>query len=291
MSVAVSGNYAYVADYDCGLRIINVSNPAAPVEIGFCDTPGLAYGVAVSGSYAYVADRDEGLRIINVRNPAAPVETGFCDTPGLAYNVAVEDDYVYVADYGAGLRIISVSNPGTPLETGFYDTPRLAFDVVVKDGFACVADFDSGLRIINVSNPACPVESGFYDTPGDAYGVAVDRGVAYVADCDYFGIYDCSSALAAHCSVASFPSSYSLSSYPNPFNSSTQIRFDVPKAGLVDLKVYDIEGRLVETLASRVFGAGSHTLTYDTSGRASGAYFVRMASGEFTTTQKIVFLK
>ena len=64
LGVAVAGSYAYVADFDSGLRVINIANPAAPVEVGFYDTPGWAYGVAVAGGYAYVADYDYGLAIL-----------------------------------------------------------------------------------------------------------------------------------------------------------------------------------------------------------------------------------
>jgi hypothetical protein len=70
--VAVSGSYAYVADNWAGLRVIDVSNPSSPREVGFYDTPGYAYGVAVSGTYAYVADVWEGLRVIDVSNPSSP---------------------------------------------------------------------------------------------------------------------------------------------------------------------------------------------------------------------------
>jgi hypothetical protein len=54
--VAVSGHYAYVADWDAGLQVIDVSDPANPRRVGGYDTPGYALGVAVSGNYAYVAD-------------------------------------------------------------------------------------------------------------------------------------------------------------------------------------------------------------------------------------------
>ncbi len=67
--VAVSGNYAYVADYDAGLQVIDVSNPANPQRVGGYDTSGSAYGVAVSGNYAYVADGDWGLMILGPRTP------------------------------------------------------------------------------------------------------------------------------------------------------------------------------------------------------------------------------
>jgi hypothetical protein len=83
-----------------GLRVIDVSDPAHPTEVGFYDTPGYARGVAVSGPYAYVADGGSGLRVIDVSDPAHPTEVGFYDTPGYAYGVAVSGPYAYVADGG-----------------------------------------------------------------------------------------------------------------------------------------------------------------------------------------------
>ncbi|MBN2357642.1 hypothetical protein JXO59_16120 [candidate division KSB1 bacterium] len=50
--VALSGHYAYVAVYGAGLRVIDVSDPAAPIEVGFFDTVGYVCGIAVSGHYA-----------------------------------------------------------------------------------------------------------------------------------------------------------------------------------------------------------------------------------------------
>jgi hypothetical protein len=64
--VAISGDYAYVADYTYGLQVINITNPASPTLAGYYDTPGGAHGVAISGEYAYVADRDSGLQVIGV---------------------------------------------------------------------------------------------------------------------------------------------------------------------------------------------------------------------------------
>jgi hypothetical protein len=62
--VAVSGSYAYVADANDGLRIIDVSTPSSPVEVGSYNTGGSAWSVTVSGSYDYVADGEDGLYII-----------------------------------------------------------------------------------------------------------------------------------------------------------------------------------------------------------------------------------
>jgi hypothetical protein len=64
--VAVTANYAYVADDNSGLRIINVASPAAPAEVGFYDTPGYANGVALAGSYAYVAGSDPARAVLRL---------------------------------------------------------------------------------------------------------------------------------------------------------------------------------------------------------------------------------
>ena len=76
LGVAVSGNYAYVADWDAGLQVIDVSNPTNCVRVGGYDTSGLARGVAVSGNYAYVADALSGLQVIDVSHPTNCVRVG-----------------------------------------------------------------------------------------------------------------------------------------------------------------------------------------------------------------------
>jgi hypothetical protein len=61
--VAVVEDHAYVADMTGGLRVISVSEPANPIEVGYYVRPGYAYGVTVVGEYAYVAHGDVGLQI------------------------------------------------------------------------------------------------------------------------------------------------------------------------------------------------------------------------------------
>ena len=182
--VAVSGNYALVADDNAGLRIIDISNPAQPREFGYYNMPDCAYGVAAFGSYALVADYHSGLRIIDISNPAQPRETGYYDTPDNALAVVVYNNYALVADEHSGLRIIDISNPAQPRETGYYDTPGYAMGVAVYDHYTLVSDYNSGLRIIDISNPAQPREAGYYDTPGYAMGVAVYGNYALVADAE-----------------------------------------------------------------------------------------------------------
>ncbi|MDI6739460.1 MAG: hypothetical protein QME74_03755 [Candidatus Edwardsbacteria bacterium] len=182
-SVAVSGNYAYVAKERNGLRITNISNPASPspsVNLAY-DTSGRAYCVVVSGNYAYMANGPTGLRVVNVSNPSNPIAAGSYNTPGTAECVAVVDSFAYVADGSSGLRIINVTNPAAPVLAGYYDTPGYARSVAVSGNYAYVADGTEGLRIINISNPASPSLAGHYQTPQYAYGVTVSGSYAYVA--------------------------------------------------------------------------------------------------------------
>jgi len=67
--IAVSGSYAYIADWAAGVRVIDVSNPSAPREVGFYDTPGTTGDIALAGDYAYIADREGGLFILVYNTP------------------------------------------------------------------------------------------------------------------------------------------------------------------------------------------------------------------------------
>jgi hypothetical protein len=82
-----------------------------------------------------------------------------------------------------------------------------------------------------------------------------------------------------------------LGNYPDPFNPTTAISFKLQAASYVSLKVYDTAGRLVATLVNGWRDAGTHEVTFDGSGLASGMYFVKMQAGEYTAVQKMMLLK
>ena len=87
-----------------------------------------------------------------------------------------------------------------------------------------------------------------------------------------------STALPGHRSP--LPSFFSLGqNFPNPFNPSTTIRYELPAEGNVRLDVYDLLGKLVTTLANGREGAGVHSVIFDGSGLPSGVYFARLSAG------------
>jgi len=79
--------------------------------------------------------------------------------------------------------------------------------------------------------------------------------------------------------------------FPDPFNATTVLRFELSVANHVKLGVYDISGRLVETLVDGWRQAGTHELTFDASHLPSGMYVYRIQAGEFQASGKMVLLK
>ena len=89
-----------------------------------------------------------------------------------------------------------------------------------------------------------------------------------------------------------FTNEFNLHSvYPNPFNTSATIAFELPSAGVVRLSIFDITGREVRMLHATPLQAGYHEIVWDAEGMSSGVYFVRLAAGNFMQTQKLLLLK
>jgi len=89
-----------------------------------------------------------------------------------------------------------------------------------------------------------------------------------------------------------FPSNYSIAqNYPNPFNPETKISFNLPKAGFVTLKVYNVLGEEVSTLVNEEKTAGKYVVDFNSHGLTSGIYFYTIQSGSFHATKKMTLIK
>ncbi len=88
------------------------------------------------------------------------------------------------------------------------------------------------------------------------------------------------------------PEEYTLyQNYPNPFNPVTTIKYDLPKAGEVELVIYDILGRKVKTLVNQTQQAGRYEMQFNASSLASGVYIYQLRTKEFVNSKKMILLK
>jgi hypothetical protein len=88
------------------------------------------------------------------------------------------------------------------------------------------------------------------------------------------------------------PSTFSLSqNYPNPFNPVTYINIDINKLSYVKLTIYDVLGRELEVLINEILKPGSYKVDWDGSSYASGVYFYRMQTNEYTAVKKMLLVK
>ena len=113
-----------------------------------------------------------------------------------------------------------------------------------------------------------------------------------LADVSYEGIKEYHTLTVLGVSVLHVPQIYSLhQAYPNPFNPVTSIRYDIVEQGHVTLRVYDMNGRLVETLVDHTIEPGTHTIQWKPINMSSGLYFSRLTAGHKTFTRKMILLK
>jgi hypothetical protein len=88
------------------------------------------------------------------------------------------------------------------------------------------------------------------------------------------------------------PKDYKLyNNYPNPFNPSTKIKFQIPVNESVEINVYDVSGKKIAELVNGKIKAGIYETVFDATGLPSGIYFIRMISGNYSYVSKIAYIK
>lgn len=92
--------------------------------------------------------------------------------------------------------------------------------------------------------------------------------------------------------VGEVPQQHLLSqNYPNPFNPTTKIKFTLPSSGITKLDIYNIQGRLIETLVNEPLNEGIYEFSFDAKNLPSGIYFYRLTTNTFSETKKMTLIK
>ncbi|MCB1060790.1 MAG: choice-of-anchor J domain-containing protein [Calditrichaeota bacterium] len=147
-------------------------------------------------------------------------------------------------------------------------------DGVDENGVDCL-DFTSRLVVDVVEGQSYLLRVGGYGTESGTGTLTVTVAGSAVDD-----------------GVEGVPTDFAFQgAFPNPFNPSTQLKFDVPVTADVSLKIYNSLGQEVATLVNGLMNAGSYTVEFAANDLPSGLYFAQLHSGSFTSTQKLVLMK
>jgi hypothetical protein len=178
-------------------------------------------------------------------------------------------------------------------------------DIFVKGGIKVSGDISGGsiaVNIANINSASTKVNlrvwlpSGTTSLSQSPTGTVVANGYASVEDTlagnSSRSFLFALSATSIKKNDSQIPVKFSLSqNYPNPFNPLTEIKYSIPKSGLVTLKIYDLLGREVAVLINQEQKPGNYIVNFDAAKLASGVYMYRIESGNFSSTRKMILLK
>lgn len=195
-SLFVEGYYVYVTAYDeddfSGVKIVDVSNPEQPVEVGAFLTGGIPEEVYVANHRAFVAVKS-ALVVYDVSVPSSPQLLGSYTPPGgmgFIHHVTVQGNYVYIIDAAFGIRILDVSNVTQIQQVGSF--PHNQNDanfsrLVLSNNHIYYLQNGSStgkvLIILDVLDPTFPLQIGFYNLYGSwsFHGFDYSNGIACIA--------------------------------------------------------------------------------------------------------------
>lgn len=169
-------------------------------------------------------------------------------------------------------------------------------DVCLWGTHAYVADRGIGVRDIDVSNPDNPSYAGRFCAPGGAYGVAVFGEYVYAVGDSGLSIFHATGNAPAPTPEPVAAMTQLRANFPNPFNPSTTIEYQLSTPGRVRLRIYDMSGRMVRTLVDADLDAGPHRAAwngFDEHGMQApaGVYLYRLEAGAHRETRRMTLLK
>ncbi len=180
--VIVDGDFAYVAEHDSGMGVVDVSDPTHPVLTGRYRCPG-ALQIDLKGSTAYIADESlYSLEIVSISNPSNPSLVGRLDTMEVL-GVRVFGNYAVMGCGHDGLQVVDIRDPANPTLTGSCEELGVLRFEIVGSHALVPGDYGyEGLFVVDLSDPTEPSVIGGVSVGGSPYEVAVAGNYAYMTD-------------------------------------------------------------------------------------------------------------
>ena len=182
----VLGNHCYADGWYHSLKILNMSNPSNPTEIGSYDEiEGMYNDVDASGDLAFITSQNEKgihrFRSLNMSSLPNITGVGTFLNPANMYRVRISGDFAFVVTSDRELKVLDIADPSHPHEVAVYDNFDNIYDLEMSGDYAFVLDYYRGLQVIDVSSPANPVfVSQLYIHPA-THRLAISGNYAYVS--------------------------------------------------------------------------------------------------------------
>ncbi|MDP1675747.1 MAG: choice-of-anchor B family protein [Bacteroidota bacterium] len=264
-NVFVKGNFLYIAYYKDGLRVLDIANPAIPIEVAFYDTYTIVDGSTnpykgAWGAYPYyasgkvvVSDMNTGLYVFDVNEKKGGRITGV--VRDAATNQVLSGVEVLVEEMG---RKYTTDVAGSFLYGSAEGKHTIKFS---KNGYLA--------RVDTVSTKPAQL---------DTFNVTLTSGSI--------------TSVSEFKRENEIPVSFGLAqNFPNPFNPSTVIIFSIEKPSDTSLRIFDVLGKEVAVVINQFTETGSYTINFDAKQLSSGIYFYRLSSGTNTSIKKMIVAK
>jgi len=150
-SIAFNGSYAYLAQGDGVIKIVNFQNIDSPVNDGSVNSFGNITKVSVYNGYLYFISKELGLHIYDVTVPNLPIPKGNQVVSGEPNGLFLKNNYAYVTSSNATLTIINVSDISKLPIAGTYNFGINFYDVFVSENYAYIPQGSTGVQVLDVA--------------------------------------------------------------------------------------------------------------------------------------------
>ncbi len=188
VGIQIQDTLLITAHYDSDLRILDISDPFNPVEIGALETSELfTYGISAVDTFACLVDDDFGLTIADIRNPEDPQVISQLEIEWEIHDISIHENFAYLSpeDHEGGSRgvlIVDINDLYNPEEIALIPSTAHLYDrgIQFTDSTMIYCDDEEGLRIYDITDPADPFEIGYTDRPDGAVNIEAANDTLFV---------------------------------------------------------------------------------------------------------------
>ncbi len=254
------------------------------------------YRFDLVGDYLYIGAKSGQVIVVDVSIPNNQRFTGQFDTGAEIVDIDVSGEFAFLSIKETGMLVLDVSDPSDMIDVNLYETLEPGI-IDVSFDFVYLQTSSNRINVIDKSNPENLRDAGFY-----SFGerkiirdIKADGTHIYVAFGENVAVLDNSMMNVGNAeNGVVHPEGFEIVDvYPNPFNSSTTVRYNMPVSSSVSIAIYNSNGKQISELQSGVTQAGLNEYTWDASSVSAGVYFLKITNGNnpISGIRKIMLIK